>query len=325
MGAMTSWPFLKYPWAVDLWRSHFDHRPDLTRELAILDSVFSAPWREGALATMPFKHRLPYHLVTKGGWARLLDLAAELLKSVGGREISPEIEVPMVGRLRAANLYLPTLCEIVLAPILRAMGEVTWQPQGRDHGADYLVEHASGTLVAEVKRVCTSERQERAIAERTRALMAEVASGEIRHIFTEREELTNLREDARRLYPHVRKAVKQMATSARLAGTSGFIGREARGRVLGLLLLDLDGNDSLRVLENRISQWMRRPWAASIDLVIFADYDSCANDEWSTVVQPVFARTRLAATVLAPALRRCQRGHFHVRTRPAAQPLAPSR
>jgi hypothetical protein len=55
---------------------------------------------------------------------------------------------------------------------------------------------------------------------------------------------------------------------------------------LGLLLLDLA---TIRSGPSRIGlpKWMQRPWATSIDLVVFADHDSCANDDWSTVVDPL--------------------------------------
>jgi hypothetical protein len=216
------WAFLEDPWVLEKWRGDFGYRPDLRRELALLEHIFSPPWRGQFLARTPFKHRLPYHLATKGGWARLLDLAAELLLSVGPGDISPSVVVPMLGRLRAANLYSPTLCEIVVAPVLRGLGKMTWQPQGHGHGADYQVVHATGTLVAEVKRIC-----------------------------------------------------------------------------------------SLRNLRPYIERWLRRPWARSVDLVAFVEYESC-DGWWSTTVEPAFSRTHGALTLLARAMRLCKGRHLHV-------------
>lgn len=145
--------------------------------------------------------------------------------SIGPGDVDSEGRVPMLGRLEAANLYLPTLSEIVVAPILRGIGSVTWQPQGLGHGADYRVDYNHGILVAEVKRACTSLRQEALIAERTTAFLAGAATGEVVPIFADAEELANAREDSRRLYPHVRHAADQLATSARLAAVQWRRGR----------------------------------------------------------------------------------------------------
>lgn len=309
------WSLLEDPWALERWQELFGYRPDLRRELALLDRVFPAPWRESSFATAPFKHRLPYHLATKGGWARLLDLAAELLLSVVPGEISPDVAVPMLGRLRHADLYSPTLCEIVVAPVMRAIGDVTWQPQGRGHGADFRIEHPSGVLVAEVKRVCTSRRQEQAIADPTATFMANMTPGQVLQVFTDAEELLNAREDARRLYPHVRYAASRIATSARIAANSRRKSGQSVARVPGVLLLDLDGNSSLRNLHPRITRWMQRSWARSIDLVLFVEYESCSN-VWSTTVEPTFSRAHRAWRLLARTLRRCHQGHLHVRGRP---------
>jgi hypothetical protein len=311
------WSFLEAPWTPDSWRGHFGYRADLRRELALLEILFPAAWRDSSFATLPFSHRLPYHLATKGGWAKLLDLAAELLRGVVPGEIARDVAIPMAGRLRAGNIYSPTLCEIVIAPVLRAVGEVVWQPQGFDHGADYRVDHPAGILVAEVKRVSTSLRQERVISERTQAFLADVTPGEMRSVFTDAENLTNAREDAKRLRPHVTKAARQLATSARLAAHSASAPGRAVGRVPGVLVLDLDGNNMLRSLRPRIDRWMQRPWASSIDLIVFVDYESC-DGVWSTIVEPTFARSRHSLNAFARALWRCRHGHNHVRVRPLA-------
>src|SRR5438045_3481597 len=107
------WSFLEDPWAAHTWGDKFGYRPHLERELRLLDRMFPAPWRRGSFATAPFNHRLPYHLTTTGGWARLLDLAAELLLCTGSGQIDRDATVPMLGRLRNRDLYSPTLCEIV--------------------------------------------------------------------------------------------------------------------------------------------------------------------------------------------------------------------
>jgi len=311
------WPFLRDPWAIASWQRDFGYRGDLRRELALLDLVFSKSWRDEFVARTPFKHVLPYHLATKGGWARLLDLAAELLLSIGSGDVDSERRVPMLGRLRAASLYLSTLSEIVVAPILRGIGSVTWQPQGLGHGADYRVDYNDGILVAEVKRACTSLRQEALIAERTTAFLAAAATGEAVPVFADAEELANAREDARRLYPHVRHAADQLATSARLAAVQLRRGRRkprTAAFIPGVLLLDLDGNSSLRNLGPRIERWMQRGWAAAIDLVVFVDYEACDN-RWSATVEPVYSRTHVALRQLASTLRLRKRRHLRVRHR----------
>ena len=110
-----------------------------------------------------------------GGRTRLLFLAAELLRLMdaappaSGPSAAPAI--PMQGRLRSHTLYLPTKSEFLVGPILQPLGEVKWQPQGAGHGADYRVTHASGVLVAEVKRVRSSDRHERSVKTRLRKIM----------------------------------------------------------------------------------------------------------------------------------------------------------
>ncbi|HKO90391.1 MAG TPA: hypothetical protein VJU61_04520, partial [Polyangiaceae bacterium] len=87
-------------------------------------------------------------------------------------------------------------------------------------------------------------------------------------VFTPEERIANEREDARRLYPRVRHATRQIEQSAnkaaRLFGCS-------EGSVPGILFLDLDGNRSLVNICESIGRWMELPWARSIDLVLFFD------------------------------------------------------
>ena len=296
--------FLFDPWALDKWQADFGNRLGLDRELVLLEHVFPVEWLEALLGTLPPKHGLPYHLLMLGGRARLLHLAAELLRYVGAGEVAGYAKVPL-GRLRERNLYPPTAGEFLVAPILRPVGAVKPQPQGRGHGADYMIDLSSGALVAEVKRLCTARRQERAAMDRV--LADPERSGPI---FTESEERFNAQEDGRRLYPHVKHAASQLGASAR-AVTVGERGPAIPGGVPGILFLDRDGNSLLANVHSRIVEWMRLSWAASIDLVVFFDFDSCGGT-WRTVVELVFSRTGRAWNALVEALRECSEGHLHV-------------
>ena len=214
----------------------------------------------------------------------------------------------MQGRLRCWNLYQPTKSELLVGPMLRPLGEVTWQPEGAGHGADYQLTHASGLHVVEVKRVCTSVRQERVALDRVRADMAR--SGPV---FTPEEQAENTREDARRLYPRVRHASKQLKHSATKAAR-----RTARSAssVHGVLFLDLDGNPYLGNVLDSLRGWMALPWARSIDLILFFDYGP-RGGAWGTIANPIYSRTGRAFSTMNRVLPRCTRGHFHFGNHPA--------
>lgn len=287
-------------WQLENWTRQFPHRASLSAELALLERLFPLQWRLEALCEPRSKHQLRTDLRTPGGRTRLVFLAAELLRLIG---TSADPRIPMQGRLRCWSLYEPTKSELLVGPILRPMGDLIWQPEGAGHGADYRVADALGVYVAEVKRACTSARQDQVAKSRDFASMA--GSGPV---FTPEERIANAREDARRLYPRVRHAARQLEQSvskaARLFGCSA-------GSVPGILDLDLDGNRSLVNICESIWGWMDLPWARSIDLVLFFDY-GCRDDVWGTIAGPVYSRSGRAHAALSRALPVCTRGHFHV-------------
>ena len=287
-------------WDVGNWSRRFPDRASISAELALLERLFPLQWRQEALREPRSKHQLRGDLLTPGGLTRLLALAEELLRMIGP---AGSAAIPMQGRLRHWNLYEPTKSELLVGPILRPIGDVTWQPEGSGHGADYQVAHASGVHVAEVKRACTAKRQDRVAIGRVVADMAR--SGPV---FTPDELVQNTREDARRLYPRVRHAAKQLEQSAVKAGRR--FGRGARS-VPGILFLDLDGNPYLVNVLERIREWMRFPWARSIDLILFFDY-GYRNESWGTIAGPVYSRSGNALDTFTRALPTCTRGHFHV-------------
>src|SRR5262245_45058466 len=87
--------FLADPWTPTHWMADFGHRAGLTMELTLLDRIFPLSWREWALRTMPFPHRLPYHLSSIGGRKRLLKCTAELLRHVDSGPTALGARVPM--------------------------------------------------------------------------------------------------------------------------------------------------------------------------------------------------------------------------------------
>ncbi|HET7544063.1 MAG TPA: hypothetical protein VFK05_29530 [Polyangiaceae bacterium] len=292
-------------WAPANWSPYFPHRACLSEELALLDQLFPLDWRLKALREPSSRHQLRGDLLTVGGRTRLLDLAAELLRIVGSATGQP---IPMQGRLRYWNLYQSTRSELLVGPVLRSIGDVAWQPERNGPGADYQLVHASGVHVAEVKRLCTSVRQEQVAMGRLAANMAH--SGPV---FTAEEQTQNAREDARRLYPRVRHAAKQLKQSAARAARQ--FSRLARS-IPGILFLDLDGNPYLGNIAESIHGWMDLPWARPIDLILFFDF-GYRGGAWGTTVGPIYSRSGQAFNTLARALPRCSRGHFHFGNRPA--------
>jgi hypothetical protein len=285
---------------LDAWSQEFPHRKSVPSEVALLDRLFAEPYLQEILGNPMSKHQLRGDLLTTGGRTRLLFLAAELLRMIGSAGSN---QIPMQGRLRHSNLYQPAKSELLVAPILRPVGNVTSQPEGAGHGADYRVEHGSGVLVAEVKRLCTSRHEERAAMDRTLADMTR--SGPV---FTRAETIANARVDARRLYPRVRHAAKQLRQSA--AKAARRFGRHL-SEVPGILFLDLDGDPYLLNNRGTIAGWMELPWARSIDLVLFFDF-GCRNGAWGAIAEPIFSRSDHALSTLDRALPICTRGHFHV-------------
>lgn len=254
-----------------------------------------------ALREPESRHQIRGDLLTRGGRGRLLALAAGLLEmGVAGAAVQ--------GRLRCWSLYQPTKSELLVGPLLSLVGEVAWQPEGARHGADYQLVRGSTTYVAEVKRLCTSKREDELAIKR---IVADL--GHSGPVFTPDEELANAKLDARRLYPRVRYAAKQLAQSAN--------GVERRRRtssalVPGILFLDLDGNRLLVNLCETICRWMNLRWARPIDLVVLFDYSS-RNGVWGTIAQPIYSRTDMALHALVEALPTCSLMHFHVGNLPA--------
>jgi hypothetical protein len=180
---------------------------------------------------------------------------------------------------------------------------VTWQPEGAGHGADYRVIHALGGHVAEVKRLCTSIRQEQVTM--VRILTNTGLSGPV---FTPREHVENTRHDARRLYPRVRHAARQLKQSAdKVARHFG----SPKALVPGILFLDLDGNPYLVNVRETICQWMNLRWARPVDLVLFFDY-GCRDNVWGTIAEPIYSRSGAALDALSRVLPACSRQHFHI-------------
>jgi len=286
-------------WAERNWAWHAPRRPELKEELGLLERLFPLEWRRVELRVPGSKHQMRSDLVTPGGQGRLLLLAAELLRVM--RASGDPRRIPTPGRLRDWRLYEPTKSELLVGPLLREIGEVKPQPAGAGHGADYLVHTESGVHVAEVKRACTAARQNRIAMDRSTI----TRSGPI---FTPEELEQNTREDALRLYPRVHHAAKQLKQSANSAVRR--FGRSV-GSVPGILFLDLDGNASLVNVRSKIDGWMALPWARSIDLVLFFDYN-CREDAWGLTAEPIYSRTGHALDTLARALPRCDRPHFHV-------------
>jgi hypothetical protein len=233
-------------WTAEQWGPAFPHRPDLARELTVLERLFPSQWRDDNLVKRRARHQLLWHLATPGGRARLLDLAAELLRLMRDDQYcraAADERIPMEGRLRWWNLYQPTKSEFLVGPILLPLGDVTWQPERAGQGADYKVTHRSGVLVAEVKRLCTSRRHFRLETQRALATM-----GRSGPLFSPDENRSFGQEDAKRLYKRVRYAAGQLKISARKAAP--------KDRAHGVLFLDLDGNNYLVNLVDTICGWM---------------------------------------------------------------------
>lgn len=283
-------------WAIRNWSQHFSRRTSLADELALLERLFPLAWRLESLREPESKHQIRGDLLTIGGRGRLLALAAELLQV-------DRCEKSVQGRLRCWSLYEPTKSELLVGPILRLIGDVTWQPEGSGHGADYRLDCSSNVYVAEVKRLCTSKREEAVTMKRVLADM-----GRSGPIFTPEEQVENRRRHARRLYPRVRQAARQLAQSA----TNVAKRRRATGaRVPGILFLDLDGNRELVNIRERICGWMNLRWAHSVDLILFYDY-GCRENVWGTIAEPIYSRTGTALEALSQELPICSRLHFHV-------------
>ncbi len=287
-------------WAMPKWAPHFPDRASLLDELALLDRLFPFEWRAAELGKRSSRHQLRGDIATVGGRTRLVALAAELLRT---SSTEAGAQIPMQGRLRCPSLYEPTKSELLVGPILRPVGHVTWQPQGAGHGADYQVGHGYGVHVAEVKRLCTSLRQEKVTMER---LVADW--GRSGPVFAPDENVENAREDARRLYPRVRHAARQIEQSASKA--TRRVSRPALS-VPGILFLDLDGNPYLVNLRETIRGWMAFDWAQPIDLICFFDY-AHRDGAWCTIVEPIYSRSHRALDTLGHVLPYCSRGHFHV-------------
>lgn len=230
-------------------------------------------------------------------------------------ELSDNSKIPMEGRLHNPGLYAPTISEILVGPLLRCLdGELIWQPEHDGPGSDYRVNYPDGVLLAEVKRLSRSQRVAEEEARRVQKSMEEQADDEVQQpsrIFSDDEERANTRQDAMRLYPHVRKAARQLETSARNA-----VGNEWQS-VPGILFLDVQGNSYVTNVIPWLERWLTYPWARAIDLVVFFDYRP-RDGEWGLVADSFsLSRTDRALRILTNALPQCEHGHFHV---PACPP-----
>ena len=301
------------------WSDRFPERPGLRAELGLLGRLFPFDWRGTTFGAAnwlaPARHPLPNELRTLPGRTRLLDLAAALLRE-GAGPLSPgpdaAWQIPMQGRLRYWNLYDATLSEFLVGPLLRPVGEVIWQPPGRGPRADYVVRHDEGVLVAEVKRLCLSERYE-ALTQRLRAeRFARLAAGHVgpeSSFWTEEERRLCAEGDVPRLYRRVTYAAKQLAASA--ARAAGGPGKGAPG----VLFLDVHENAFLLNLMGTLCGWMTRDWARSIDLVVCFYYSSPLNGTSGTVARAAYSRSDEALEVLSlahhPSLY-CDHRHLHL-------------
>jgi len=299
-------------WELAEWLLHFPHRRNLRAELALLKQLFPDDWYDDACSARPApsrpSHQLRGDLLTPGGRTRVLDLAGELLR-LARNSISLGGAIPMQGRLRNTTLYAPTKSELLVGSILRPLGDMRWQPEGAGFGADYSVEWGNGAMVAEVKRLETARAHAREEAKRLALHLSHSNHSPPQEgfLFTRAETSAMARDDARRLYPHVRKAARQLDYSAKRLGPAGT--------VPGILFLDLDGNTSALNVEARIRRWMALPWASSIDLVMWFDYRD-RDGRWGTIAQPLFSRTPAALSRLQQFHHPCSRGHAHIRSRP---------
>lgn len=290
------------PWAPDWWVSHFADRAGLRAELDVLARLFP----------IECQHIVRWSLLTVGGRTRLLDLAAELLRlpaegRASTRDAAIGDAIPMQGRLRCAGLFRPTMSEFLVAPILRPLGTMVWQPQGARHGADYTVDCGSEILVAEVKRLCTSARERQRESERGLATMGLPNSP----LFTREEEHRSRMEDAPRLYRRVRYAAKQLEVSAAAASADARRAGRSTCRTPGILFLDLDGHNLLPNLQPWLHGWMELEWASSIDLIVFYDYRP-RHGIWGTIASVAFMRTTSALERLGCAHHICELGHLHI-------------
>ena len=292
-------------WDLENWRRYFPDRRSLAAELALLERVYPWQWRFEALREPTSRHQLRGDVRTIGGLTRLLTLARELRQVMKSQQLS---QVPMQGRLRCAGLYEPTKSELLVGRMLRSVGNLVWQPAGTGFGADYEVSAHSGIHIGEVKRLCTSRRQEKMVMDRALANMTSNGA-----LFTRDEQAQNEREDAVRLYRRVHHAGRQLLQSA---GKAARHARHGRARVSGTLFLDLDGHPYLGNIRARIQDWMDLPWARSIDLVVLFDY-GCREDRWGIIAEPIYSRRDHALETLDRALPVCSRGHFHVGNLPA--------
>lgn len=292
-------------WDLENWRRYFPARRSLGAELALLERVYPWQWRVDALREPTSRHQLRGDVLTIGGLTRLLTLARELRQVMKTQQLA---RVPMLGRFRCWSLYEPTKSELLVGRMLRGVGNLVWQPAGAGPGADYQVSALSDIHVAEVKRLCTSRRQERIVRDRVVANTVENGL-----VFTRDEGEQNAREDAARLYRRVHHAAKQLLQSA---GKAARHARQVGARVSGMLFLDLDGHPYLGNIRERIQDWMALPWARAIDLVVLFDYGRREN-RWGIIGEPIYSRSDHALETLDRALPVCSRGHFHVGNLPA--------
>jgi hypothetical protein len=218
----------------------------------------------------------------------------------------------MQGRFRYWNLYEETQSEFLVAPILRPLGRLIWQPRARSGPrADYLVQGSSNTLVAEVKRVRKSVRAKQLERQRTKEFMERLTRGGALWegpLLTPEEQRACEQEDKPRLHRRVHYAAKQLAASARRAG-----GGRARSATVvpGVLFLDIHENTELLNRHSTVCRWMDQRWARSIDLIVCFYYGS--HDGISgTIAAPTYSRSGAALEAFINAHPFCENGHVHL-------------
>lgn len=299
------------PWRVDDWIADFGSRSNLRDELRVLDRVFPETWRQDFLVPGPARHRLVMDLAFLGSRARLLVLASGLLQRIGGDIGSGnDAQIPLVGRLRNSRLYPPMASEFLVGQLLGAIdGALTWQPEGFEAGCDFRMDTPAGTLVAEVKRPWTSEAtladQNAFVEVSRRRMLANQPPPSSRAMYSDAGERAKDQAEARRLYPHFRKAAKQLRQSAEAA--AGMAWQSAPG----ILFIDVGDNWRIGNIVKNMRSWMERQWATPIDSVVLFDYRPRQN-VWRISAQIVFARSDRAARLMIQLGGLCNNGHIHV-------------
>lgn len=286
-------------------------RVDLENELELLANLFCLEWREATFSTRGRRHGLANDLMTIGGRSRLLDLAAalRLLGASPPTEAGGSWQIPLRGHLRHASQYEHAWSECLVGALLRPVGEVVWQPSRLRRGprADYMVRHASGRFVVEVKRIRVGRTTQALCDQRQRECV-----GESGWLLTDVQQRQCEQRDIPRLYRRVRHAARQLAGSA-TAAHEHSVGAD---RIPGVLFLDVDANPYLLNLRAHLHRWMNtHAWARSIDGIVAFNYrgqDGRAGTVAEAIYERKGAHSHAALEAIFDAYPRCKLNQIHV-------------